>query len=170
MSSAAISEVPMSQIPSDMLSVLIDSTREVFETMVFQPVASETPIDGDVERPKAHVIGTVSFTGERCGVVAFYSTNETAQSITGAMLGIPAADVNGEMPDAIGEITNMIAGTFRTRMAASGARWAISVPTVTIGSDFYTTYVSDVRRVLCPFTMAAGDKIFVELILTRHEG
>jgi hypothetical protein len=79
----------MSQIPSDMLSVPIASTQEVFETMVFEPVGSETPIEGDVERPKAHVIGTVSFTGERCGVVAFYSTNDTARIITGAMLGIP---------------------------------------------------------------------------------
>jgi chemotaxis protein CheX len=84
------------------------------------------------------------------------------------MLGIPAADVNGEMPDAIGEITNMIAGTFRTKMAASGPRWAISIPTVTIGSDFYTTYVSDVRRVLCPFTMSAGHEVFVGLILTQN--
>jgi chemotaxis protein CheX len=158
----------MSQIPHDMLSVLIASTQEVFETMVFEPVGSETPIEGDAERPKAHVIGTVSFTGERSGVVAFYSTDDTARAITGAMLGIAAADVNGEMPDAIGEITNMIAGTFRTRMAETGARWAISVPTVTIGSDFYTRYVSDVRRVLCPFTMNAGDKVFVELILTKH--
>jgi len=83
------------------------------------------------------------------------------------MLGIPAAQINGEMPDAIGEITNMIAGTFRTRMAASGSRWAISVPTVTVGSDFRTTYASNVRRVLCPFTMDDGDQVFVELILTQ---
>ena len=110
----------MSQIPSDMLSVLIASTQEVFETMVFEPVGSEPPIEGESERPKAHVIGTVSFTGERCGVVAFYSTNDTARTITGAMLGIPHAAVHGAVPDASGQITNMIAGTFRTRMAASG--------------------------------------------------
>jgi hypothetical protein len=37
---------------------------------------------------------------------------------------------------------------------------------VTIGSDFNTTYVSDVRRALCPFTMSESDEVFVELILT----
>jgi chemotaxis protein CheX len=158
----------MSQIIQEMLPVLIASTQEVFETMVFRPLGSQTPIEGEALRPRSNVVGTVAFAGEQCGVVAFYSTTETARTIAGAMLGIPAAQVNGEMPDAIGEITNMIAGTFRTRMAAHGCPWAISVPTVTIGSDFYTKYVSDVRRILCPFTMSEGEEIFVELILTKN--
>ena len=33
----------MNQIPTEMLSVLIESTQEVFETMVFQPLGSLTP-------------------------------------------------------------------------------------------------------------------------------
>jgi chemotaxis protein CheX len=157
----------MNQIPKEMLSILVESTQEVFDTMVFQPLASLTPIEGDVARPSSNVVGTVAFAGERCGIVLFYSSSETANSITGAMLGIPASDVNGEMPDAIGEVTNMIAGTFRTKMAANGPRWAISIPTVTIGT-FYTKYMSDVQRVLCPFTMSSGEEVFVELILTQN--
>jgi chemotaxis protein CheX len=157
----------MSQIPEDMLAQLIASTQEVFVTMVFRELSSRTPIQGEALRPQSNVVGTVAFAGGRCGIVAFYSTTETARKIAGAMLGIPAAQINGEMPDAIGEITNMIAGTFRTKMAASGQPWAISIPTVTIGSDFYTKYVSDVRRVLCPFTMDDGE-VFVELILTQQ--
>jgi hypothetical protein len=53
-------------------------------------------------------------------------------------------------------------------MAAHGHPWVISIPTVTIGSDFYTKYVCDVRRVLCPFTMDEGHEVFVELILTKN--
>ena|SRR5436190_11097890 len=157
----------MSQIPEVLLDTLIASTQEVFATMVFKTLGSRTPILGEALRPASNVVGTVGFTGGRCGLVAFYSTTEAANEIAGAMLGIAAAEVNGEMPDAIGEITNMIAGNFRTRMAAHGQPWAISVPTVTIGSDFYTKYVSDVRRALCPFSMDDGRDIFVELILTQ---
>jgi chemotaxis protein CheX len=158
----------MNQIPKEMLSVLIESTKEVFETMVFQPLGPLTPIEGDALRPRSNVVGTVAFAGEQCGIVAFYSTTATANLIAGAMLGIAAEDVNGEMPDAIGEITNMIAGTFRTKMAANGPRWAISIPTVTMGSDFYTKYVTDVKRTLCAFTLECGDEVFVELILTKN--
>jgi chemotaxis protein CheX len=154
------------QIPEDMLASLLESTQEVFHTMVFTTLGTQTPIEGDALRPRSNVVGTIAFAGVRSGIVAFYSTTKTAHAIAGAMLGIPPEQVNGEMPDAIGEITNMIAGAFRTKMARTGPPWAISVPTVTVGSDLYTKYVSDVRRVLCPFTFEDGE-VFVELILTK---
>ena len=91
--------------------------------------------------------GTVAFAGKTSGLVVFYSTLEGAQAITASMVGIEPASVNGELSDAIGELTNMIAGSFRARMASVlGETWAISVPTVTVGSDFYTKYVSDVQH------------------------
>jgi hypothetical protein len=62
----------------------------------------------------------------------------------------------------------MIAGSFRTRIAhACNETWMISVPTVTVGSDFYTKFVTEVQRLLCPFKF--GDhKIFVQLIVTKR--
>jgi len=109
----------------------------------------------------------VGFGGSLSGLVAFYTTIDAAQEIAGSMLGMPAADVNGEMPDAIGEVTNMIAGGFRLKLAEKGETLAISIPSVTIGSDFYTKYASDVQRILCPFRMDENE-ICVELILTRN--
>ena len=155
----------MSQIPEDLLAHLIASTQDVFEKMVYRQLSSRTPILG--EAPHLNVVGTVAFAGGRSGLVVFYSTTETANEIAGAMLGMAPGEVNGEMPDAIGELTNMIAGAFRTRMVASEQPWAISIPTVTIGSDFHTKYVSDVQRALCPFSMSDSE-VFVELILTQH--
>ncbi len=156
----------MSDRMSKSIEVLIEATREVFEKMVRRKLRFSVPIEGDALRPRSNVVGTVVFAGAESGVVVFYSTIQAAREIAGALLGLPPADVNGEMPDAIGEITNMIAGAFRTRMMDAGSPWVISIPTVTIGSDFYTTYVSDVRRVLCPFQM--GDQeVFVELILIQ---
>ena len=159
---------PASTIDSLLLDELTTATRDVFKTMVFQEVEASSPIAGDAKRPKANVVGTVAFAGKTSGLVVFYSSLDAAQVITASMLGIDPANVNGELPDAIGELTNMIAGSFRTRVAhAKGETWAISVPTVTVGSDFYTKYVSDVQRVLCPFRMKNKAELFVELIVTR---
>ncbi len=71
------------------------------------------------------------------------------------------------MADAIGEVTNMIAGSFRTKMAAQGQAWAISVPTVTVGSDFYIKPLVNGRRVLLPFKMGEDHEVFVELIMNE---
>jgi chemotaxis protein CheX len=158
---------PIAAIENLFIEELTAATRDVFKTMVFQEVEASSPVTGDALRPGANVVGTVAFAGKTSGLVVFYSTMDTAQMITASMLGIEPASVNGELHDAIGELTNMIAGSFRTRMAhAKGETWAISVPTVTVGSDFYTKYVSDVQRVLCPFRMNTAE-LFVELIVTR---
>lgn len=145
---------------------LVSATTEVFETMVFRELTTGEPVEGDALRPGSNVVGTIGFAGSSCGLVAFYSTLETARDITGALLGLPPSEVHGEVADAIGEITNMVAGSFRTRMAAEGDAWAISVPTVTIGSDFYIKPMTNGRRVLLPFRMG-GQEIFVELIVTK---
>jgi chemotaxis protein CheX len=158
---------PAAAIESLFIDELSAATCDVFKTMVFQEVEASTPIAGDAMRPGANVVGTVAFAGKTSGLVVFYSSMEAARIITASMLSIDPASVNGELPDAIGELTNMIAGSFRTRVAhAKGETWAISVPTVTVGSDFYTKYVSDVQRVLCPFRMNKAE-LFVELIVTR---
>jgi chemotaxis protein CheX len=146
------------------VETLQQATEEVFATMVFRNLTCERPIEGDALRPQSNVVGTVGFVGSASGLVAFYSTLDGARDIAGSMLGMEPAQVNGEMADAIGEVTNMIAGSFRTRMAAKGDAWAITVPTVTVGSDFYIKPHVQGKRVLIPFKMD-GHEIFVELIL-----
>jgi chemotaxis protein CheX len=152
-------------IPDNVLGHLVVATEEVFETMVFKPVSRRPPLDGDAVRPPSNVVATVAFAGHRRGLVAFHSSFDAAREIAGSMLGMPAETLNGEMPDAIGEVANMIAGAFRTKLAAVEPASAIAVPTVTIGSDFSTKYMSAVKRVLCPFQMDA-QTLYVELILT----
>lgn len=146
---------------------LVNATEDVFQTMVAKTLTREAPIEGDALRPATNVVGTIGFAGSQSGLVVFYSTLAAAKTITGAMLGVPASDVNGEVADAIGEITNMIAGSFRTRMAKEGDAWAISIPTVIMGSDFYMKPMANGRRVLMPFRMD-GQEICVELILNSR--
>lgn len=148
------------------ISLLVASTHEVFEKMVLRTLTSGTPIEGDTLRPKSNVVASISFAGAESGIVAFYSTRDAAYEIAGSLLGVSPAEVNGDMPDAIGEVTNMIAGALRTKMTDAGCPCSISIPTVTVGSDFYTKYVSAVRRILCPFKMDEQE-IFVELILSK---
>jgi chemotaxis protein CheX len=153
---------------SELIEELKVATQEVFDTMVFKKLTHGSPIEGDALRPRSNVVGLVGFGGTMSGLVAFYTTLDAAQEIAGSMLGVSPAEVNGEMPDAIGEVTNMIAGGFRLKLAERGETLAISIPSVTVGSDFYTKYASDVRRVLCPFRMEGDKEVCVELILTRR--
>lgn len=151
-----------------MLQCLADSTCEVFRTMVFCELRPEPPLDGDAPRPAADVVGTVGFGGTRSGLVVFHGTLGAAREIAGRMLGAATGEAAGDMADAIGEVTNMIAGSFRTRMAAHGESWAISLPTVTIGTDFAITSRGYGQRALLPFRIPGSADIVVELLLTAR--
>ena len=154
-------------VQTALIDELIRATEEVFETMVFKKLTTGAPIEGDALRPGSNVVGLVGFGGTMSGLIALYSTREAAEEIAGSMMELPSTEVNGEMPDAIGEVTNMIAGLFRLKLAERGETLAISIPSVTVGSDFYTKYSSNVRRIMCPFKMDEKE-ICVELILTRN--
>ncbi|HWI18960.1 MAG TPA: chemotaxis protein CheX [Vicinamibacterales bacterium] len=155
-------------IPAELLSNLMSSTEEVFETMVFKPLVRMPPVETEVERKGANVVATVAFAGHRRGLVCIHSSVDAARNIAGAMLGMAEEEITSEIPDAMGEVANMVAGTFRNKLAAIEPASAIAVPTVTIGSDFSTKYLSAVRRARCPFEME-GQPISVELILTGEE-
>lgn len=162
----------MTSTHTALVGKLTEATIEVFETMVFRTVEALEVIEGHAPVPPPEatvtgivkVVGSVGFAGSQSGLVTFHSSIEAAKGIAAAMLGMTAEEVDGEVPDAIGEITNMIAGSFRTKMAADGDAWAISVPTVTVGSDFRMRPTACKHRALLPFRM--GDTaVYVELIL-----
>lgn len=152
-------------IAPDILGYLVSAIEEVFEMMVFQKVEPLPAISAGDTLPPSNVVASVAFAGPRRGYVAFHSTLANARGIAGAMLGMAADDIGDEMPDAIGEVANMIAGTFRNKLAAVEPTSAIAVPTVTIGSDLSTFCTGHARRAFCPFALD-GHRFFVELVLS----
>lgn len=152
-----------------LVATLSTCATDVFETMVGRSLSVTNPAEGDAPRPAGNMVGTVGFTGSSSGLVVFYTCYEAAREITAGLLGMsqPESATREEVVDAIGEVTNMIAGSFRTRLAIEGDTWAISIPTVTLGSDFYIKPVSSGRRTLLPFRMDHHE-VLVELILTRR--
>ena len=155
----------MTLATASLVDVLVGATSDVFETMIFRQLTAGATAWGHATRPKSQMVGTVGFAGSSTGLVAFHTSIAAAREITSAMLGIEV-DEDG-LPDAIGEVTNMIAGAFRTRMAAFQDAWAISVPTVTVGSDFYIKPISTGDRVIVAFHMDTHE-LFVELIITPN--
>lgn len=159
----------MTTIPDVLLRNLISCTEDVFERMVFMSV-TVSAYDGHVSpTPEGHVVATVGFAGYRNGLVSFHCSVECAKEIAAAMLGIDPAAIWNEIPDAMGEIINMVAGSLRTRMAGFEPAWTITCPAVTIGSNFTTTYPSDVAEARVPFTLGAH-RIEVELVLSNRVG
>lgn len=151
-------------IPEILTTTLVASMDEAFAMMIGRSV--EYQIDGP-ELPagwRAHVAASIAFAGHRNGIVCIHSSADAAKSITGGMLGLEPSEVNGEISDAMGEVANLVVGSFRTKLAAVEPTSFITVPTVTVGSDFSTRYSSNSARGLYHFRMD-DEWLLVELIL-----
>jgi len=111
---------------------LSNATREVFEIMVGTSLASPTELSPHFVADFAAMVGIA---GSLCGLVGLHTSSECARRIAAKMLGTEEL-VGEDAQDAFGEVCNMIAGSFKARIAGLADGCALSVPTVIFGRDF----------------------------------
>jgi len=142
---------------------LIAVTRDVFATMLDKTVEFGEP-SYTGPQPSANVVATVGFAGTLSGYVSLCVSYEAALEIAQALLGSEADEAPALVRDAAGEMANMIAGSVRTAMADRGETVGISMPIVTVGTDFSTAALRDVSQAVCPFKVGQQN-MFVYLVL-----
>jgi CheY-specific phosphatase CheX len=92
---------------------------------------------GKVERGigpvHSDVVGIIGIGGDRVGYILFSANVPTARRVARTMLSVeePSED---EMRDAIGELTNNIAGLFKNKFATEYGNVALGLPLVVSGS------------------------------------
>ncbi len=112
---------------------LLDSIKEVFETMIFMSVAKgedqAATIEGDT------FLGTITFKGEIEGCLGICFSDDCAKTVSANMLCIddPAEVADEDLADAIGEVANMVMGSVKTRLQGDMPNLEISIPSVICG-------------------------------------
>jgi|HubBroStandDraft_1064217.scaffolds.fasta_scaffold58390_3 chemotaxis protein CheX len=111
------------------------SVEEVFEMMVGlkcrRTTASEPPA-----YHTASVTAVVGFGGLLSGACIFRLGSETAIKVAAHMTGIEFAEVDDTVKDAVGEVCNMLAGSWKGKVPELAANCGLSVPAVITGSDY----------------------------------
>jgi len=125
-------------------AVLIEAVKEVFSMMVG---AQLNIPEGDVPSKVADVTGMVGLAGEMCGVLSVRCSKNAAMRIASQMLGVSPAEAASHQSDAVGEISNMVAGNFKAKIDGLQDKCMLSVPTVITGEDYQL------------HSLAAGDRI-----------
>lgn len=129
---------------NDMLKL---AAKEVFSTMLNMNVEFQgsnlVQLNGEM-----HVAGAVGFTGQFNGMVYLYTSAVFAREITSSLLGIPAHDIDSDemVNDAVGELTNMLAGMIKSRLCDKGVTCVISIPAVVRGQSFRIDSVSSTEK------------------------
>jgi chemotaxis protein CheX len=147
---------------------VIDATKEVFSTMVMMDPADEYPLQEPVNRFKCSITGMVGFAGIYSGVISMHCPVDLAMKITSNMLGMECDEVNEDLNDAIGEISNMLGGSVKQVLSKGGLDVKLSIPTVIAGEDYTVNSLSDSDCVIIPFKVD-NDKFLVGLVLKKED-
>lgn len=114
------------------------ATREVFSTMVGADISTPqktTP----VKRFKNCVTAMVGFAGIYNGMISINTPQKLAMAFASSMLGTKIRECDDEVHDALGEIANMIAGSFKHHFVRDGHEVRLSTPSVISGQEYVMT-------------------------------
>ena len=135
----------------NIINPFLDATIKVIETMAFvKPVPdkpyviTDTLIGGDIS-------GIIGLTGAKRGSVIFSLSKEAALKIVSSMLNEKFYYINTEIRDAIGELTNVIAGDARRALAEQGYNFKAGIPTVIIGEGHEIESITSGPILAIPF-------------------
>ena len=113
------------------------SVRDVFGTML------GVPCDRDTRNPAMRgsesnetVTAVVGFGGVLSGACVVLCDGLTARQMVARMTGLTFESIDDTVKDGMGEICNMIAGTWKSRIPDLAAQCGLSVPAVITGRDY----------------------------------
>jgi len=134
-------------------SVMLDSAKEVFASMIFIPL--DRAAEAAPESQEMEFLATITFTGDLEGCFGICCEGPCAQAVARGMLCLEpdAALGDSEVTDAIGEVANMVMGGIKTRVQNESAKIEISIPSVIYGRQIKNRLGERMSRVAIPVTI-----------------
>ena len=123
-------------------AMLEAAIREVFEIML------SVQLDWMLEMNPPRVpdlTALVGIGGQFQGILSIRCEKATACCMADKMLGSETVELDDSAQDAIGEICNMVAGSFKSKLAKAGG-CMLSVPTIITGTDYQLRLSADCTR------------------------
>jgi chemotaxis protein CheX len=132
----------------------VNSARTVFSTMCNITATVQRPHVKGTPSTSYDVSGLIGFSGEVIGSVVVSFQRAAAIKIVSAFTGMDIQPESPDFADAIGELTNMIAGSAKKDL---GCVASITVPSVVIGTGHVIARLSDVPCIVIPCSTPVGE-------------
>jgi chemotaxis protein CheX len=127
----------------DVRTHIVRAVTDVFATMLDRPAVllpEDAPPPPVRYPPERQIVGTVGFAGNANGVIYLRLSELFARRCTGSMLGLDEVEMAAmdreSVSDAVGELSNIVAGSFKTGLYDAGYSCKLSIPATVSGVDF----------------------------------
>jgi chemotaxis protein CheX len=141
----------------------LTSTINVLTTMASTEVKSGKPFLKTDRSAKGDVTGIMGMSGSQAkGSLAITFTEEAILHIYAQMLGEQAKEVNDDVVDCVGEITNMITSGAKAILSEKGFKFDLAIPTMVSGKNHSISHKTKGQIICIPFSTVAGS-FFIEV-------
>ncbi|MCP3873173.1 MAG: chemotaxis protein CheX [Desulfobacteraceae bacterium] len=146
-----------------LVNPFIEGTLHILDTTAFVKVKPETPFLKKDRIPHGDISGLLEISGDLTGTAAVTFTEKSILGIVSAMFGEDMPEINEEIHDAVGEISNMVAGHVTTKIAEMDKKVTVKFKEIKIGQDALIEHIEGAQHVLAlPFRTTKG-KVLIEV-------
>jgi chemotaxis protein CheX len=149
-----------------LVNPFINATINVLETMAFINVEAGKPYLKKDNLAVGDVSGVLGLTGVANGTISVTFEEKCILTVVSNMFGETMRELNNEIADAVGELTNMISGQARRELEEMGKIFKAAIPSVVTGKNHSITHYSDGPKIAIPFHTDSG-KFTIEVCFER---
>lgn len=144
----------MSTIDIDFINPVVGGLEEVFKTMLNCPI--ERVGLGLMENNQAlhPVSGIIGISGKGVGTIVLSMSESVAIKASSTMLMTDLSEVDDDVMDAVGEITNMVSGNAKAKLEQF--HLSMSLPNVLCGQNCRLHFPQNSHPISIPFKCAWG--------------
>ena len=138
------------------INPFVAATQTVFKTMLNMEPRMGRPVLKDSGVTSGDVTGVMGLTGDKRGSVCVSFREKGAVLVYNALMGDDYDTVGPEVIDAVGELTNIIAGQARKEFEKAGINLKAAIPTVVVGRGAELHFVSKFPTMSLPFSFSSA--------------
>lgn len=147
----------MSSISADWVNPFILAVDEVLNEILNVKPKLSKPYVKQSDEPLFDISGIIGLTGEAVGSIAFSLPKKTALNIVSKFIGEEVLGLSADTRDAIGELTNIIAGRVKKIFYEKKIHIKISIPNVIVGKEHTISSTKGTSTIVIPFECELGD-------------
>ncbi|MFO7912668.1 MAG: chemotaxis protein CheX [Desulfotignum sp.] len=150
-----------------LVNPFIEGTLHILDTTASVKVKPDPPFLKTDTKPLADISGVLEITGDLEGSAAISFTESSILGIVSAMFGEKMTRIDEEIFDAVGEISNMVAGHVTTKIAEQGKKIKVKFIRMCQGPEQPIEHTASTGPVLVlPFKTTMG-KVVIEVCYNR---
>ena len=143
-----------STLTADYINPVVTATRTVFQTMLGCTPTRTGLVLKEKMSPHYELSAVIGISGKVAGTIVLSLSRGAALQVLNRMVGVEAQEITTEVCDAVGELTNMIAGSAKSQMER--LELSISLPNIVSGDDHVVHFPSNVQPICLIFESEIG--------------